>query len=257
MNDAAVIALVRSQLYGVLARGFTGPPHTLAAWQEQYRGAEELAAAVEKFPDGAALAAALRALERARAAVGTEEALHELRRQGLELLGNLRSRSFPPYETEYTRGGDFRQNQDLADLMGFYQAFGVNLRDAEESRERPDHIAVELEFLHFLCWKEAAARLEGDEEHISVCLDAERKFLGDHLGRWADLFARGLEKTAPEGFYPALAALLRAVVAQEVANLEVKPEPVAVPEPRSAPEPMTCGADETPAPLVQIGGTVK
>jgi len=34
----------------------------------------------------------------------------------------------------------------------------------------------------------------------------------------------------------------------------VKPEPVAVPEPRSAPEPMTCGADETPAPLVQIGG---
>src|SRR3989338_7236875 len=83
MNDAAVIALVRSQLYGVLARGFTGPPHTLAAWQEQYRGAEELAAAVEKFPDGAALAAALRALKRARAAVGTEDALNELRGQGL------------------------------------------------------------------------------------------------------------------------------------------------------------------------------
>src|SRR3990172_7014307 len=167
------------------------------------------------------------------------------------------STSSPTDDPNPPRGGDFRQNQDLADLMGFYQAFGLNLRDAEESRERPDHIAVELEFLHFLCWKEAAARVDGDEEHISVCLDAERKFLGDHLGRWADLFARGLEKTAPEGFYPALAALLRAVVAQEVANLDVKPEPVAVPEPSSAPEPMTCGADETPAPLVQIGGTVK
>lgn len=254
MPDAAAIALVRSQLYGVLARGFTDPPRTLVAWQEQGRGAEELSTAVEKFTDGAALAAALRALERARAAVTTDEALQDLRSQALALLGNLRTRSFPPYETEYTRGGDFRQTQDLADLMGFYQAFGVNLRDGEESRERPDHIAVELEFLHFLCWKEAAARIEGDEEHISVCLDAERKFLADHLGRWAELFSRGLEKTAPEGFYAALAALLRAVVAQDVTSLDVKPEPVAVPEPRRTSEPMTCGADDTPAPLVQIGG---
>jgi len=254
MNDAAVIALVRSQLYGVLARGFTNPPRTLAAWQSQAGQVEELVAAAEKLPDGAALAAALRALEGARTGVATQGELDDLRRQALELLGNLSTRSFPPYETEYTRGGDFRQNQDLADLMGFYQAFGLNLRDSEEFRERPDHIAVELEFLHFLCWKEAAARMEGDEEHIGVCVDAERKFLADHLGRWADLFAHGLEKTAPEGFYPALAALLRAVVAQEVANLEVKPEPVPAPEPRRAPEPMTCGADETPAPLVQIGG---
>jgi len=254
MNDAAVIALVRSQLYGVLARGFADPPPTLADWQAQSGGAEELIAAVEKLPGGAELAAGLRGLECARAGVATLEALDDLRSLGLELLGNLRTRSFPPYETEYTRGGDFRQNQDLADLMGFYQAFGVNLRQSEDSRERPDHIAVELEFLHFLCWKEAAARMEGDEEHISVCLDAERKFLGDHLGRWAELFARGLEKTAPEGFYPALAGLLRAVVTQELANLEVKPEPVEVPEPRRPLEPMTCGAEVSAAPLVQIGG---
>jgi len=256
MNDAAVIALVRSQLYGVLARGFADPPRTLADWQAQGEGAEVLIVAVEKLP-GSALAASLRALERARATVATEDALNELRTQALELFGNLRSRSFPPYETEYTRGGDFRQNQDLADLMGFYQAFGLNLRGTEELRERPDHIAVELEFMHFLCWKEAAARGDADEEHISVCLDAERKFLGDHLGRWAELFACGLEKTAPEGFYAALAALLRTVVAQEVANLEVKPEPVPAPQPRRAPEPMSCGVEETPPPLVQIGGTMK
>lgn len=254
MDDAAAIALVRSQLYGLLARGFTDPPRTLADWQARSQGAEELAAAVERLPNGAALAAALRALERTRAGVATQDELDELRRQALELLGNLSTRSFPPYETEYTRGGDFRQNQDLADLMGFYQAFGLNLRGSEELRERPDHIAVELEFLHFLCWKEAAARMDADDEHISVCRDAERKFLADHLGRWAELFTRGLEKTAPEGFYPALAALLRGVVTQDLTSLDVKPEPVAVPEPRRAPEPMTCGAEETPAPLVQIGG---
>jgi DMSO reductase family type II enzyme chaperone len=254
MNDAAVIALVRSQLYGLLARGFADPPRTLAEWQAAGQGAEELATAVERLPGGAPLAASLRALERAREAVVTQDTLTELRAQGLELLGNLRTRSFPPYETEYTRGGDFRQNQDLADLMGFYQAFGLNLRGSEESRERPDHIAVELEFMHFLCWKEAAARVEDDQQHIDVCRDAERKFLGDHLGRWAELFARGLEKTAPEGFYPALAALLRAVVTQELANLDVKPEPVEVPAPRRAPEPMSCGVEGAPAPLVQIEG---
>lgn len=255
MDDATLTALLRSHLYAVLARGFVYPPRALADWRAEADDRGEFAAAVEKLPGGNALASDLRALERARESVASPDDLERLRDEWIEFFGNLRTQQFPPYETEYTGGGDFRQNQDLADLTGFYRAFGLNLREAEERRERPDHLAVELEFLHFLCWKEAAARAGRNEEHVEVCLDAERKFLRDHLGRWADVFGRGVEKTAQSSFYRALAGLLRALVAHEAVSLGVTPDPVAVPPSRRRrePEPMTCGA-EAESPLVQIQG---
>ncbi len=256
MNDAAITALLRSQLYAVLARGFTEPPRALADRQADGNRGDELAAAVEALPGGEDLAAVLGEFWRHRAAVNDKRALEELRSNYMELFGNLRSeRGFPPYETEYTGGAnDFLKNQDLADLMGFYRAFGLDLGASDELRERPDHIAVELEFLHFLCWKEACAREEGNEEHIGICLDAEQKFLRDHLGRWAEVFARGVEKTATGGFFSALAALLRKMVTQEAAIVGVTLDPVKVPPPRrvTEAEPMACGA-EASCPLQRMG----
>ncbi len=247
MNDAIINALLRSQLYAALARGFAEPPSALADWHADEAGGGELAAALEAFPGGEDLAAALREFFRHRAAANDERALQELRSDYMQLFGNLQSgRGFPPYETEYTGGAnDFQKNQDLADLMGFYRAFALDLGADDQLRERPDHIAVELEFLHFLCWKETRAREEGNEEHISVCLDAQRKFLRDHLGRWAEVFACGVEKTAPDGLFPAVAALLRQVVTREAVALGITLDPVKVPPPRrvAEAESMACGAE--------------
>jgi TorA maturation chaperone TorD len=98
------------------------------------------------------------------------------------------------YETEYGLPHEFRQSQELADISGFYQAFGFKVGGV--LRERPDHILVELEFMYLLCLKEALAHAEGHQVRVEICNDAQRRFLTDHLGRWVSIFSQAVEKNS-------------------------------------------------------------
>lgn len=123
------------------------------------------------------------------------------------------------YETEYGLPHEFRQAQELADIRGFYLAFGFDMGGAV--RERPDHLAVELEFLHVLALKEAHARLHGVAEQVEVCVAAQAKFLGDHLGTWVDLFVQSLALNTEDAPYLPLAHFTAAFVQAEAARLGV------------------------------------
>lgn len=123
------------------------------------------------------------------------------------------------YETEYGLPHEFRQSQELADISGFYRAFGFSLGGAV--RERPDHLAVELEFMALLAMKEAHAWLNGLTEHAEMCVDAQAKFLGEHLGTWIDLFAQSLALNAASGLYPPLAAWTAEFIRADAARLGV------------------------------------
>jgi nitrate reductase assembly molybdenum cofactor insertion protein NarJ len=59
-------------------------------------------------------------------------ALQAAYRRAFGLTGSL------CYETEYGLPHEFRQSQELADLSGFYRAFGFEIGGAV--RERPDHL---------------------------------------------------------------------------------------------------------------------
>ncbi len=120
------------------------------------------------------------------------------------------SEDCPMYETAFSARHLYQQTQHLADLAGFYGAFGVVARG-----NRPDHIAIELEYCYLLCVKEAAARDARQPERAAVCRDAQRAFLRDHLARWAPLFAGRAEVAAAGTPYAAAARLLAAFVAAE------------------------------------------
>jgi DMSO reductase family type II enzyme chaperone len=107
------------------------------------------------------------------------------------------------YETEYGLSHEYRQSQEMADIAGFYRAFGFNL--GGEVRERPDHIAVELEFMHTLALKEGYALENGTPEQVEICQAAQAKFLEDHLGRWVELFAQAVAHNAPDTLFTPLA----------------------------------------------------
>ncbi|GBC78055.1 Selenate reductase assembly chaperone protein [bacterium HR08] len=121
------------------------------------------------------------------------------------------------YEATYRGAHEFQWAEILADLNGFYRAFGV-----EPVRERPDHLSVELEFMYVLALKEIRARDE--DEHLRITRDAERAFLRDHLAVWVPAFARAMRRRAREvgvdggGFYGHLLTWLERFLESECAR---------------------------------------
>ena len=129
----------------------------------------------------------------------------------------------PPYETEYGQSHAFRQSHELADITGFYRAFGFDVGGGV--RERPDYLGVELEFMYVLARKHAYALAEGLSEAAEVCHDAQRKFLRDHLARWVGVYARKLND-AEAGIYASMAALIAAFADAETQRFGIGREAI-------------------------------
>ncbi len=121
----------------------------------------------------------------------------------------------PAWETAYELDKTARKAAELADIEGFYRAFGVNLSTPIE----PDSLVAQLEFLALLLQKRLYATQEGNREGAEICQGAFRKFLTDHLGRWYDVFLRRLEEASAEEYYRRIGALLKAFLEKETQGL--------------------------------------
>ena len=128
----------------------------------------------------------------------------------------------PLYEAEFGESDErLQQPHELADLSAFYRAFGLKLGNGVQ--ERVDFLAVECEFMAFLCVKQAYAEEHGDAELAAVTVDAQRKFLHDHLGRWAPACARRIIDQSEAAFYRSLARFTLAYVIDDCRRLDVTP----------------------------------
>lgn len=130
------------------------------------------------------------------------------------------SRQCPLCEVEYEPNTDvFYRCQRLADISGFYRAFGLEV--SGEVGERLDHITVEAEFLYVLLAKEVAAFYEGNQEGAEICREARQKFFHEHVGWWLPALAQTLIQAAPPGYYRQLATLTASLSALERVSLEL------------------------------------
>lgn len=124
------------------------------------------------------------------------------------------------YEAEYGRTRSANKTHTLADLSGFYQAFGFELGE-ETGHETPDFLAIELEFYALLLMKQAALAAQGDAEGVEVVQTARRKFLDEHLGG----FVRGLaHRPEAGGSFAEAVALCLSLVEAHCAALGINPE---------------------------------
>jgi TorA maturation chaperone TorD len=134
-----------------------------------------------------------------------------------QTFGLLVSSPCPPYETEYIDSKFvFQRSNALADLNGFYAAFG--LRVSGDRPERADHIVLELEFMaHLIGLELAAAEIDTPEsaEHRQISHSAQAKFIGEHLAWWVPAFSKLLRRIDPIGFYGAIGTFLGAFMAIE------------------------------------------
>lgn len=140
-----------------------------------------------------------------------------------DTFGLLVSSSCPPYATEYIdRKLNFQRSNALADIAGFYRAFGLD--PSPDYPERQDYLVLQLEFLASLTGLERHALAEegvGGTERAEVCRAAGRRFLTEHLVGWTPTFARLLELKAATGFYAKLATFLAAWMTAERAFHEI------------------------------------
>lgn len=132
----------------------------------------------------------------------------ELADEYVRVFGLATCRECPPYETEYLVAEDpFFRAQQMADIAGFYRAFG--LQPGSEGRERVDFIGLELEFLALLHMKQRDAQ---SPEEAVICQSARRQFLQDHLSWWTPSFALALRHKAEYGFYEGVGRALSALL---------------------------------------------
>jgi len=146
-----------------------------------------------------------------------------------------------PYESAYSGLSPFGdKTARLADVAGFYEAFGVGSAAAQPDME--DHVGAELEFMSALALKEAYALGEGESEAAEITRGAEVLFLTDPLGRWAEAFAGEVEEATPLPFYTAAASLLAAWITAEIEALGAAPARVGAPDAldAEAAEPFSC-----------------
>src|SRR5215467_524337 len=174
--------------------------------------------------------------------------LSDLQAEHRRVFSNVITLDCPPYETLFGNDHVFAQSQVMGDIAGFYRAFGVEL--SQDIHERLDHLSVEFEFMHFLAYKESYSRCHDGADKTQIVLDAQKKFVKNHIGRWVPLFCRMLVKKASTGFYKHIADLMAEWMDFEVAFLGVTPQPYSETDYRPAtfnsPEGQTyeCGAQD-------------
>lgn len=208
-------ALARSAVYEYLSAALLYPEEsTLTLLQESAGAASHLLGALY----GGETAHLLHPFQQAVESLP----LSHVQEAHVEAFGHTGTGDCPPYEGEYGQGHIFLMSQSLADLGGFYGAFGLEL--TPEVKERLDHISVELEFMHVLALKESyALKHRHGRSKVILCRDAQQSFLKNHLGNWGCSFADRLGQHIQEGPYYHLSLALGEFLRRELAAWGLEP----------------------------------
>jgi len=174
--------------------------------------------------------------------------LTDLQSEHRRVFSNVITLDCPPYETLFGNDHVFAQSHVMGDIAGFYKAFGVEL--SKDIHERLDHLSVEFEFMHFLAYKESYSRCHDGTDKTQIVVEAQKKFVKNHIGRWVPLFCRMLAKKADTGLFKLVADMTADWMDFETAFLGVTPQPYSETDYRpatfNAPEGQTyeCGAQD-------------
>ena len=123
----------------------------------------------------------------------------------------------PPYGSIYLEGKREVMGVSTIDAKNRYQAAGLDI--SGKVKEAPDHIAIELEFMYYLIFKEIEAFEKSDFESAMDYLRKQKEFLQEHLGVWVLGFAVNVEEKAGTDFYKNLARATKVFVQKDLRDI--------------------------------------
>jgi len=118
-----------------------------------------------------------------------------------------------PYGSVWLEGEKTLMGDTTVAVLELYREGGFDLD--EQFLELPDHVAVEMEFLYLLIFRENEARFARDASRLNEISDLKRRFLDQHLGRWVVPFSAAVRKGAESVFYQKVAELTEWFVGTE------------------------------------------
>ncbi len=109
----------------------------------------------------------------------------------------------PPYGSVYLDQGERVMGDSTMAVIDIYQREG--LAKSDDFKDLPDHIAVEMEFMSYLLYKERAALESADEESSVIYRNRHESFLNTFIRPWISPFCKRIKKGTNNDFYTSLA----------------------------------------------------
>lgn len=114
--------------------------------------------------------------------------------------GEVKGNAAFPYESVYTSKSKLVMQEAWDEVRRVYADRGLELK-SNLSDIKEDHIAMELQYMAYLCGQ------YGKEEEESL-LEEQQEFLQKHLLNWTEKFVADIQTYARTGFYKAIGNLL-------------------------------------------------
>ncbi|MCL7488708.1 MAG: molecular chaperone TorD family protein [Desulfobulbaceae bacterium] len=117
----------------------------------------------------------------------------------------------PPYGSVYLEEKKRLMGDSTVAVQKMYQEAGLSL----DVKEAPDHIALELEFMHYLCLAESEAGAKRQRKEAQRLNKMQTEFMTRLLGPWIPPFCENIRQGTDNGFYLNLADCLEGFI-QEI-----------------------------------------
>jgi DMSO reductase family type II enzyme chaperone len=163
-----------------------------------------------------ALSAVYPPASEAAAAMLQGERLEDLSRDYAQLFIGPFGLAAPPYGSVYLDGEQRCMGESTFEAARRYAEFGLGA--AEDFHDALDHIAVELEFMHFLVTRQIDAHIRAEDPE--AVHEKQRMFLEAHLAAWVPEFTKRIELNAQTSFYRNLAVVTRLFISSDLGRLK-------------------------------------
>jgi TorA maturation chaperone TorD len=125
----------------------------------------------------------------------------------------------PPWESVYFSDERLLFQRETFQVRAWYARFGLTVPNLH--REPDDHIGLELSFVARLAELALQAIQAHEQERLQEALEAQRRFLAEHVLTWGPGWCSRVEVSSGSEFYRGLALLTRGALSELSERLAV------------------------------------
>jgi len=210
----------RSRIYKILSHCFCYPDENFLNYAKADLP-KELEASFDKLPYNKYLR---KSYESFRVALQQVKALSledwQVEYTGLFIYPSSGKLPCYPYESALREGNRCLMGESTMAVKRLYHTLGLHV--SRQFADLPDHIAAELEFIHFLALNENEFDTSGYIKSREWCLNSEFTFLEGHLLRWVPKFATCLKENSDSKFFVELSQFTHNFLVAETEYLKAQ-----------------------------------